>query len=82
MTKITLSAGGRFLSPKPTVLLAPHQSLLTTSTRLRYIPDGYKVDFVPEKETYSFGESFEVRFHVQNVSDHDIQIASEGIIEE
>jgi len=34
------------------------------------------VEFVPEKELYSMGESFEVRFHVQNVSDHDIQIVS------
>jgi len=34
------------------------------------------VQFVPEKASYSLGERVNVRYHVQNVSDHDIQIAS------
>ena len=34
------------------------------------------VEFLPEKESYWLGERVGVRFHVQNVSDEDIQIAS------
>ncbi|MFC1739059.1 HEAT repeat domain-containing protein [Planctomycetota bacterium] len=34
------------------------------------------VGFVPEKESYSLGERVVVFFHIQNVSNHDIQIAS------
>ncbi|MHC4085312.1 MAG: HEAT repeat domain-containing protein [Planctomycetota bacterium] len=34
------------------------------------------VEFVPEKESYSLGERVGVRFHIQNVSDHNIQITS------
>ena len=36
------------------------------------------VEFVPEKKSYSLGERVGVRFHIQNVSKHDIQIASSG----
>jgi len=34
------------------------------------------VEFVPEKESYSLGERVGVRFHIQNVSDRNIQITS------
>ena len=34
------------------------------------------MEFMPEKKSYSLGERVEVRFHIQNVSNHDIQIAT------
>jgi hypothetical protein len=37
------------------------------------------VQFIPEKESYSVGERVEIQFHVQNVSDLDIQIASSNM---
>ena len=34
------------------------------------------VEFVPDKESYALGERVEVRYHIKNVGDRDIQIAS------
>jgi hypothetical protein len=34
------------------------------------------VEFIPEKESYSVGEVIGIRFHIQNVSDRPIQLAS------
>jgi hypothetical protein len=36
------------------------------------------VEFVPEKESYTWGEGVEVRFHIQNIGSEDAQFASES----